>query len=476
MQPPSDQRLRLISQRSQTVVSLDDEGQNVNIYSVEDASLNAAQSMLVQSAYDDHLSRRRQFYSYASPPIPFDLQVSLPTYGFVPVVGPTPLPWLVDPGHNASLFRLTRQDIVGADDIAFGNTMQDNPDAPSLRSIKTAETYGMTKAATTKEDAFDQLQKQLYILEDSTGTYSYTAEFGHLLFDNNEHAGSPKAMNLVTPPLGGTWPLEHGLEWLRKAVYGDELASSSPSFCSIIPPLAANMDAGRVPSASSYSFDMTSDADVSPQEKHNRKMEYWAEHLQLLGVPLRSNAKHQLIDIVDVDSASFSDDFLITFAGDKADLNIQLRVDTTEGQGEMVFRGAQWVQRATGDVLVPESSVDLRLGVAYKEPVSEEVLREDDGLQRYLAEQKGYSAEYSENTEVEERAAVLPQTAEVQGRKVFLISAKRVCRWEWELFDDRLAHFKGKLVMQKAIQDDNRDNASTFKVSRRCFVIPFPRC
>lgn len=460
MKPPSDQRLRFISQRSQTIVSIDENGENITIYSVEDASLNTAQSLLVQSIHDDQLLPDRQFFSYASPPIPSDTLVSVPTYGFVPYVGPTPVPWLADPGPNASLFRIARQDIVGADEQVFSNAMQDNPDKPNLRSLQTAETYDSTRAATLKDDAFVQLRDRLNLSKDSSGSCSYTAEFGHLLFDNQSQSGSSRVLNLITPPLPGIWPLEHSLEWLRKD-------SAKPSFCAIIPPIALSLDAGLVPSTSTYNS-LISDSDASPSEKLRRRLDYWAETLQQFGLPVRSNARHQLADIVDVNASSYSDDLLITFAGDRADLAITLRVNTEEGEGGMAFHAAQWIKKATADVLVPESGVDMRLGVAHQEQLMEEVLAADEGLQRYLTEQKAIPPTLFEHPEVEERAAIVPQTAIVQGQKVFLISARRVCRWEWQLFEDKAAQYKGKLVMEKAVQNEAKDNFSTFKVSRRC--------
>jgi hypothetical protein len=457
----------MISQRSQTIVSVDENRENITIYSVEDKSLNAAQSMIVQSIHDVHLARRRHFYSFASPPIPSDTLLSVPAYGFVPYVGPTPLPWLADPGPSASLFRIARQDIVGAAEKAFSNVMQDDPDMPNLRSLQTAETYDSTRASSTKDDAFAHLQEQLHIPEDSPGSFSYTAEFGHLLFDNQKQAGSSRVLSLIAPPLPGIWPLEHSLEWLRKGLEGEEAIHSKPSFCPVIPPLAANMDSGLVPSSTSYN--LTAEADLSPAEKLQRRLDYWAEQLQQLGVPLRSNSRHQLADIVDVDASSYSEDLLITFAGDRADLAIQLRVKTEGEQEEagLTLHKAQWVQKANADVLVPESGIDMRLGVAHNEHLSEETILADEGLQRYLEELKAIPVTASvEDSELEEQSAVPPQTAIVQGRKVFMVGARRVCRWEWQLFEDEAVQFKGKLVMEKAIQDDLEDNVSTFKVSR----------
>lgn len=473
VQVPDEHRLRSISRLSRSIVSLDDKGANVTIHSVDDASLEAAQSLLVQSLHDDQQSQKRQMYSYASPPIPSDTFVSIPTYGFIPCVGSSPVSWLFDPGLTTSLFRITRQDIIDADEQAFSE--QDNLDKPFLRSLNSIETYDSSRSTSLSDNIFVQLQDRAQIQNKSSGSWTFTAEFGHLLFNNHDQASESKVLSLITPPVAGTWPLEHGLEWLRNSIQRDVLAA--PSFNSCLPPLAANLDAGTVPSQGSTQPSKDgndADADEDSGERIIRTNQHWSESLRQFGFHLQTNKLHKLYKIVDLETPRFVEDLVITFTGSKADLQIRLRETMEEDRLDstgLIVDEAKWVQRINADVLVPESSVDVRLGVVHSKSVEESALMKDAGLKQYLEEQresnsnKILSTNSEESIDVEERPVALPRTAVVEDEKLFLISARRICRWEWDILDKKVASFQAKLVLERGAQDDAGENRSAFKVS-----------
>lgn len=466
IQAPDEHRLRSISRLSRSIVSLDDQGSNVTIYSVDDASLEAAQSLLVQSLHDDRQAYKRQIYSYASAPIPSDTFASVPTYGFIPYVASSPISWLFSPGPTTNLFRIARQDVINADEKVFSE--EDDLDKPSLKSLKSIETYDKAKAASLNDNVFALLQDKVQIQNKSSGSWTFTAEFGHLLFNNHDQASESKVLSLITPPVPGTWPLEHGIDWLRNSIQRDVL--SAPSFNPILPPLAAGLDAGTVPSQfTTQSAEDGDDANQSLEERINRSNQRWSENLSKFGFHLQTNNSHKLHQIVNLNTPRFAEDLVITFTGGKADLEIRLR-ETTNGVSSsgMAFHEAKWVQKTNADILVPEASVDLRLGAIYSDEVKESALLEDAGLREYLEEQRdrGNKISTEETPEVEERRATLPRTAIVQDEELFLISAKQICRWEWDILDKKIASFQGKFVLERGAQSDEGENQPAFKVGQ----------
>lgn len=212
MHPPDDHRLRLMSQISQTIVSLDKTGQNVTIYSVNEAALATAETMLSQYLHDTQMTQQRQYHSYASSS-DRQLNEEVPlsdgkvTYAFVPHVGPSPLPWQSDPGTQGSLFRIAQQNEFSPSESVFAKKKKGTAHQTMLQRVD-------AKESSSDRDLFSVLKSEVSDNETPSGTWSYTADFGHLLFDNHNRASSSRVLSLVYPPLEGSWPLETGLEWL----------------------------------------------------------------------------------------------------------------------------------------------------------------------------------------------------------------------------------------------------------------------
>lgn len=343
----------------------------------------------------------------------------------------------------ASLFRLTRQDMVENEVQPFSPAMQGNADQPSLRSIDTPESYNLPRPSGSGSNVFEELQARLDLGDTAPHQVYYTAEFGHLLFDNSSQACSSRVLSLITPPSPSSWPLEHAAVWMRRGkAEGD--TSRAPSFLACVPPLAVNMDAGFASSST----------------------EYWSDQLSRYGLTARRKA-NDLSDIVDLDSSRFVEIISVTYGGQSADLVVELqrKVDENGGAGWTLDK-AQWLQHAMADVLVPEAAVDVRLSAQHSEILDVSALVEDEGMQQYLDQQTAVKPASSPKESVEEEEVMEPpRTIVVQGKTLRLVSARRKSQWQWSLLSPPSSRFAGKLVLERAAMVKEAGAASSLQVS-----------
>ncbi|UZJ53337.1 hypothetical protein CBS101457_002657 [Exobasidium rhododendri] len=479
-------RLRQISQISKAAVSIDEDRNEVTIHHLDDASLSLAQSHLVQFYQNEHSSQKRQYFSYASPPVSLQTRYSVPTFAFEPHVGLSPIPWLSDVGASATLFRLTRQDIIDSKTSPFSVMMQDDPDKPILRHLNIPEDYDSTKLEFSGDDTFQLLHEQLKIEDDSPGAFVYSAEFGNLLIDNQSRASSSKVLSLIRPPLSGSWPLEHALQWLREKASMERVIT--PSFLPNTPPIAVSMDAG-IASASTVAPGLDEGRGFSAEERFERKSEYWNEHIRQYGFKVKS-IKNDLRDILDLKSPHFEEVMVVKYSGALAELVIELqRVEkknsdeATEGiatSSGWIYDKAEWVNRSEGDVIVPEAAVDLRLSTRHAVPVEGKEVAKDERLQQFFLEHMpkampdarllpdgaSNSAPDEEKQEMQQEESLIdaPSSVTVQGHKMQLSSARRTSRWRWDLQGERAHHYQGCVVMEKTALENDVGYTSSVKI------------
>lgn len=456
--------LRLISQLSSTFVEAAGDEGNLVIYSLDEADNNLAQNLLAQVDRELLLAKQRNLYSYAAPPVPAALEMSMPEYAFSHHVGSEePLPLLArttSESISASLFRLTRQ--RGGGQAAGGgiDDLMSEQEHAVLRMAGDRQTLMSLddEQQGARDDILDQLRAQQPGNEEGREE-TISISFGHLLFDNvaanrlsSTESPPTRIQSLLRPPLAKAWPLQYALDRLPSSPSSAQLPDrlDSPAFVPCVPPVAHLLQPGYKRREDSYNPIETASSRKAQELLRQREWSLTIERLSRGAAEEQSRweeeeeareieRKSKFPDNVDEASCTVQDLVELVYAsseaGEKAqELRVLVEVDKGNGGWK-----ALWVNRKEVDVVAPESSVDFRL----------EHLASIDALQDSSAESQGKIEEIVSSlgatsfppsssmppAPMSTSGSSPPAEVELGGKRLLLVNATRTTRVSWSLLD-----------------------------------------
>jgi hypothetical protein len=242
LSPPSLQQLQQLSALTSSHIVFESSKGNagtVKITSVNKASSQLASNLLTQLQYERQCISSRSYASLTAPSIPSYSDASLPEYSLQAHSN-------TDDGAllgSSTAFRLTRQgtairstDVL--DWVAWGKSTEHFEATSNMPYVQRLESEKAVNGSKIVQSLLETLPSGNE--DEGPAKKVFQAEFGHLLFRPND--ASKSIMDLLSAPLPGSWPVEHGLAWLREDIASakeeESLPKRAPTFVPNIPPSA----------------------------------------------------------------------------------------------------------------------------------------------------------------------------------------------------------------------------------------------